>query len=105
LIRRFFQVLALHTTDPRNGPVSAREIVMNTFKTFAEIDGQRRLVVEDVPFPPGALVEVMLVDSHGDTADADRWWAFFKSLQARSQARGLTDADIQAEIDAYRSGE
>ncbi|WP_058553935.1 hypothetical protein [Thiohalocapsa sp. ML1] len=77
---------------------------MNAFKTYAEVDEQGRLVVEGVPFRAGSLVEVLLVDSQADAYDPNTWRALFEHIRSLPQSRGITEADIAEEIDAYRSG-
>lgn len=77
---------------------------MNAYKTYAEVDTDGRLVVEGVPFQPGALIEVLLVDAQTEAADPESWRALFRYIQSLPQSREITEEDIAREIDAYRSG-
>jgi hypothetical protein len=77
---------------------------MNAYKTYVEVDASGRVVLEHLPFPGGALVEVLIVDQRAELGDVESWRALFKHIQGLPQSKTITDADIAQEIDAYRSG-
>jgi len=77
---------------------------MQTYKTYARIEPSGRVVLSDLPFAEGSLVEVLLVDqTHTATEREASWAALMRHVQALPQAQTLSDEDIAAEIDACRS--
>jgi hypothetical protein len=77
---------------------------MNAYKTYVEVGASGRVVLEHLPFPTGALVEVLVVDQHAQPGEAEGWRALFKQIQALPQSQAMTDAEIDKEIDDYRGG-
>lgn len=78
---------------------------MNTYKTYIQIDASGRLVLEGLPFPEGALLEVLVVDqSHQPEERTEGWQALMRHVQGLPQAKSVTDEEIAAEVDAQRSG-
>ncbi len=78
---------------------------MNAYKTYIRMDASSRVVLEGMPFPEGALLEVLVVDQTRQPDErADIWRALIRHVQRLPQSAALTDADIAAEIDAQRSG-
>lgn len=76
---------------------------MNAYKTYVQIDASGRLVLEDLPFHPGALVEVLLVDQSRQPSERmESWKALMRHVQSLPQSQALSDADIAAEIEAVR---
>lgn len=79
---------------------------MSSYETEATIDQQQQLVLLHTPFAPGQKVKVLIVTEETDRdALAQRWEAFFKHIQSLPHLQSITEAEIQAEIDAYRSGQ
>ena len=79
---------------------------MNAYRTWLTIDDPKRVVLSDVPFPPGQRVEILVVEADGDRQDAlEELRATLKSTQSLPQARTITAEEIAAEIEAYRSGQ
>ena len=78
---------------------------MNTYKTYVQIDASGRVVLEGLPFREGALVEILVVDqSHQPSERAESWQALMRHIQGLPQSQTISDEEIVAEIDAYRSG-
>ena len=77
---------------------------MNAYKTYVEVGASGRVVLEHLPFPQGALVEVLVVDQRTEPGEAENWRVLFKEIQALPQSQAITDAEIAKEIDDYRSG-
>ena len=77
---------------------------MNAYKTYVEVGASGRVVLEHLPFPMGTLVEVLLVDQRTEPGEVENWRTLFKQIQALPQSQAMTDAEIDNEIDDYRSG-
>lgn len=78
---------------------------MNAYKTYVRMDASSRVVLEGVPFPEGALLEVLVVDQTRQPEDrAENWRLLMQHVQSLPQSAALTDEDIAAEIDAQRGG-
>jgi hypothetical protein len=79
---------------------------MKAYRVFLTIDDSKQVVILDVPFEAGQVVEVVLLAQEGDrTLTAARLEALLKATQALPQAQAITEDDIAAEIEAYRSGQ
>lgn len=78
---------------------------MNTYKTYVQIDASGRLVLENLPFTEGSLLEVLVVDQSQQPEErVESWRALMRHVQGLPQAKSITEEDIAAEIDAQRSG-
>jgi hypothetical protein len=78
---------------------------MNAYKTYAQIDASGRMVLEDLPFRAGTLVEVLLVDQARQAEErAASWQALMRHVQGLPQSQDITEDDIAAEVEAVRSG-
>lgn len=80
---------------------------MNAYKTYAQVDATGCLALKGLPFKEGTLVEVLVLDQGSPKGRAelvDDWRAMMKHVQALPQLQNITDEDIAAEVDAYRSG-
>jgi hypothetical protein len=79
---------------------------MKAHKMFATVKEPRKLILEDVPFDRGQRVEVLLLAPDTDEVDrAARLKALFKETRGLPQMQGITEEEIAAEIDHYRSGQ
>lgn len=77
---------------------------MQTYKTYARIESAGRVVLSDLPFAEGSLVEVLLVDQTRTPAEREASWAaLMRHAQTLPQAQTLSDEDIAAEIEACRN--
>lgn len=77
---------------------------MNAYKAYVEVGASGRVVMEHLPFPKGALVEVLVVDQRTQPGEVENWRALFKEIQALPQSQAMTDAEIVKEIDDYQGG-
>jgi len=78
--------------------------MMNTYKTYAEIDASGRVVLEGLPFRKGTLVEVLLVDQSRQPEErAESWRALMRHVQGLPQSATISDEDIAAEIKQARN--
>jgi len=79
---------------------------MKAHKMFATVKEPRKLVLDDVPFEMGQRVEVLLLaPDHEETDRMKRLKALFKETQTLPQMQTITEEEIAAEIDRYRSGQ
>ncbi|MBT8419362.1 MAG: hypothetical protein KJO08_00715 [Gammaproteobacteria bacterium] len=75
----------------------------NAYKTYAEIDVSGRMVLEGLPFPKGALLEVLIVDqSRQPNERATSWQALMRHVQDLPQSKDISEEDIAREIDHVR---
>lgn len=78
---------------------------MNAYKTYVRMDASSRVVLEGIPFPEGALLEVLVVDQTRRPEErTESWSALMRHVQSLPQSAALTDEEIAAEIEAQRSG-
>ena len=81
---------------------------MLAHKLYITIEDPKHVVLSNLPFRPGQRVEVVLIAEEGETARAARlaeFKALFQTTQALPQAQTISEADIAAEIAAYRAGQ
>jgi hypothetical protein len=77
---------------------------MLAFRAIATVQPERRLVLAGLPFTPGEKVEVVVIGTEPSPAKRRQdWKALFRQIQALPQVKSLTDADVQAEVQAVRS--
>lgn len=77
---------------------------MKAYRTYLTISDPKQVIISDVPFQPGQVVEVLLLAQDEDrTAMLQRLDTLFKTTQALPQAQAITDEDIAAEIEGYRN--
>jgi hypothetical protein len=78
---------------------------MQTYKTYATVENSGRIVIDNLPFPSGSIVEILVVDPSGSPAErVANWNALMRHVQALPQSATIDENDIAAEIEAYRSG-
>lgn len=83
---------------------------METFRIRTTVSKDGKVSIKDLPFRPGAKVEVIVreeakkVSASKRKALAGELQALFKETQSLPQAKTLTEEDIRAEVEAYRSG-
>ena len=68
------------------------------------IDNSHSFLLSDLPFKTGEKVVVFVMSETDLTAKLNKWRTLFKETQALPQVKDITDADIDAEIEAYREG-
>ena len=79
---------------------------MKAYRTYLTVTDTKQVVLSNVPFAPGQVVEVLVL-----AQDADRLRAvhqldtLLQRTQALPQVQTLTDDEIAAEIAAYRQGQ
>lgn len=79
---------------------------MNAYKTYITIKDPKQVVLSDLPFQSGQRVEVIiLAENNQRTSLAQKMQELLKETQALHSDHPLTEAEIDAEIEAYRRGE
>lgn len=78
---------------------------MTASKKYVQIKDPNNLVLTDLPFRAGQLVEVVVIAQ--DDGESDSRIRELRSLleetQSLPQAQAISEEDIAAEIDAYRA--
>jgi len=78
---------------------------MQAYRTIIKIKDPRQIILSNLPFRPGQVVEILvLAQDEEREAAVQEFKALFKETQSLPQVQALTDEDILAEIEAYRSG-
>ena len=79
---------------------------MTAYKKYFTIDDPKSLVLTDLPFKQGQVVEVVVIaQDNGESEERVRaLQALLKETQALPQTQAITEDEIAAEIDAYRAG-
>ena len=81
-----------------------RGIAMTAHKKYVKIKDPKNLVLDDLPFKQGQVVEVIAQDN-GESEDRVRdLQALLKETQALPRAQAISEDEIAAEIEAYRAG-
>ena len=79
---------------------------MQTYRTFGVIQESGQIVLSNLPFRPGQLVEVLVLgEDQYRNGLTEKLTLLLKETQALPQVQALTEAEISAEIAAYRSGQ
>jgi len=76
---------------------------MRAYKTHLTVKDPKRVVLTDIPFSAGERIEVLILrEDSSDNAVRD-FGLLLKETQSLPQARAISEADIAAEIAAYRN--
>ena len=79
---------------------------MKAYRTYLTVTDSKQVVLSDVPFEPGQIVEVLVLAQDADRAQAlRRLDTLLQRTQALPQVQELTDDEITAEVDAYRNAQ
>jgi alpha-ketoglutarate-dependent taurine dioxygenase len=78
--------------------------MQTVLKTEVVINNSHSFMLSDLPFETGEKVVVFVMSETNLTAKLNKWRNLFKATQALPQSQSITDADIDAEIKAYRAG-
>ena len=79
---------------------------MTAYKKYVTIKDPKSLVLTDLPFKEGQVVEVVVIaQDNGDSQERVRaLQALLRETQALPQAKAISEEEIAAEIEAYRAG-
>lgn len=76
---------------------------MKAYRTYFTVTDTQQVVLSDVPFPAGQIVEVLVLAQDADRAAAlHQLTGLLQRTQAFPHVQALTDDEIAAEIAAYR---
>lgn len=77
---------------------------MTAYKKYVTIKDPKSLVLTDLPFKQGQVVEVVVIaQDNGESEERVRGLqALLKETQALPQAKAISEDEIAAEIRAYR---
>lgn len=79
---------------------------MKAYRTYLTVTNAKQVVLSDVPFLPGQVVEVLVLAQDDDRTQALRQLdRLLRQTQALPQVHALTDDEIATEIAAQRSGQ
>lgn len=80
---------------------------MTAYKKYARIKEPNSLLLTNLPFKPGQVVEVVVIAQNSDESEerVRDLQAMLKDTQALPAARAMSVDDIAAEIEAYRAGQ
>lgn len=79
---------------------------MTAYKKYITIKDPKSLVLTDLPFKQGQVVEVVVI-AQDNVESAERvrgLQALLNETQALPQAKAISEEEIAAEIEAYRAG-
>ncbi|MEK6304270.1 MAG: hypothetical protein AABO41_26575 [Acidobacteriota bacterium] len=79
---------------------------MTAYKRYVRIKESNSLLLTDLPFKPGQVVEVVVIAQNGDESEerVRDLQAMLNDTQALPAARAMSEDDIAAEVEAYRAG-
>jgi hypothetical protein len=79
---------------------------MNAYKKYITLEDPKQLILSDLPFQPGQRVEIIiLAEDNPRTPLVERLQTLLKQTQALHADNPMTEAEIAAEIEAYRQGQ
>ena len=79
---------------------------MTAYRKYVKIKDPKNLVLTDLPFKRGQVVEVVVL-AQDNVESEDRVGALkalLKETQALPQSRAISEDEIAADIEAYRAG-
>ncbi len=77
---------------------------MDAFQTSTQVTASGEISVPGAPFAPGTEVEVIVVEKRKSADEfVAAWKAFCQAARAAASSRSLTDEELSAEIDIYRT--
>jgi hypothetical protein len=79
---------------------------MTAYKKYVKIKDPKSLVLTDLPFKQGQVVEVVVIaqDNGESEARLRDLQALLKETQALPEAQAISEDEIAAEIEAHRAG-
>jgi hypothetical protein len=76
---------------------------MKAIKRTVTIENPKQLILSNLPFEQGQRVEVVLLTEDEPTYRVAEIKELFKTTQTLPQAQHITEAEISAELAAYRA--
>jgi hypothetical protein len=79
---------------------------MNAYKKYITITDPCQLILSDLPFQVGQRVEIIiLAEDNPRTEISKKLRDLFDKTQLLPEVQDITEAEIEAEIEAYQRGE
>ncbi len=79
---------------------------MNAYKKYITITDPKQVVLSDLPFQVGQRVEIIILAEDNTRAEISKKLRdLFDQTQSLPGVQDITEAEITAEIEAYRRGE
>ncbi|MDZ8236550.1 MAG: hypothetical protein RMZ69_05120 [Nostoc sp. ChiQUE01a] len=79
---------------------------MNAYKKYITITDPKQVVLSDLPFQVGQRVEIIILAEDNPRAEISKKVRdLFDKTQSLPGVQDITEAEIAAEIEAYRRGE
>ncbi|KZL48672.1 hypothetical protein PN456_06925 [Nodularia spumigena CS-586/05] len=79
---------------------------MNAYKKYITITDPRQVILSDLPFQAGQRVEIIILAEDNPKAEISKKLKdLFDKTQSSPGLQDITEAEIEAEIEAYRRGE
>jgi hypothetical protein len=79
---------------------------VKAYRTYLTVTDTKQVVLSDVPFQPGQIVEVLVLAQDADqTHSLHQLDMLLQRTQALPQVQALTDDEIATEIATYRNGQ
>jgi hypothetical protein len=76
---------------------------MEAYRTKIKIKDPKQVILSNLPFRSGQIVEILVLAQDEDREAAVREFkALFKETQSLPQIRALSEEEVLAEIEAYR---
>lgn len=76
---------------------------MRAYKTHLTVNDPKQVVLTDLPFRTGQRIEVLILREDSSENAVRDFEMLLKETQSLPQAQAISEADIAAEIAAYRS--
>ena len=79
---------------------------MTAYKRYVRIKESNSLLLTDLPFKPGQVVEVVVIAQNGDESEERirDLQTMLNDTQSLPAAAAMSEDDIAAEVEAYRDG-
>lgn len=79
---------------------------MNAYKKYITITDPSQLILSDLPFQVGQRVEIIILAEDNPRAEISKKLKdLFDKTQFLPGVQDITEAEIEAEIEAYKRGE
>jgi len=76
---------------------------MEAIRTYTQINDYGNIILENLPFKKGELVEILVIPTKSNRFNlSDKWELLFKDIQSNEASKSITDEDIENEIMEYR---
>ena len=78
---------------------------MDAIRIYRQINKTGSLILDNLPFKKGELVEVLILPAQDESKPlGSQWELLFKDIQSNNSAENITDSDIIEQIQDFRKG-